>query len=408
MIRILNVPFDNIRAMNGNMLKFSVMMLLAFMNLSCSEKTEPEKVSISTASLSFAGDGGTETFTIETESSYSVTAPDWISVSPSEASGNSTVSATAAKNSGEPREDYITVTLSKGKTCKVRVRQEHAEDEKTLDGKKFIVCANSMVYYGGFVLYGDQSSEDFNMFYKLLQMNGVSGHQIIDCTYGSHQLYDYTEAGCKTAGSGCPGVGVDLLKGLDLKSFDYLILSEAGNNNVNFYKDATTLIDRFRSVNPDVKVFYINHIYSVFKEHDNILSQLRKLHDKDGVTIINCGQLAYDIYTKKVQIPGGSVNYADKYTFCNHIGSDSHHPNPLMGYIMTQMMYCALTGEPAEGTDYLNLLKSSKFGKESVSYDDYYAKYYETAAAVPFTSVVENAAEMKGIQQLIPQYINLY
>ena len=390
------------------MLKAAAMVLVAMLNFSCSKDAEPETISISTASITFAGNGETRTFTVETSSSYFISAPDWIQVSPSEASGDNTISATAQKNTGDPREDYITVTLSGGKACSIKVKQDQGEEEETLDNKKFIVCANSMVYYGGFVQYGDQSQEDYGMLYKLLQRNGVTGHQVIDCTYGSHQLYDYTEAGCKTAGSGCPGVGVDLLKGLDLKSFDCLILSEAGNNNSNFYNDATTLINRFRSVNPDVKVFYINHIYSVFKEHDNILRQLQKLHDTEGVTIINCGQLAYDIYNNKVQVPGGSIKYADKYTFCNHVGSDAHHPNPLMGYIMTQMVYCALTGESAVGTDYLGLVKDCKFGKESTSYDNYYAKFYETAAAVPFTTVMENADEMKGIQQLIPQYINVY
>ena len=280
------------------------------------------------------------------------------------------------------------------------------EPADPLKGKKFIVIANSMVYYGGFVQKGNQGQEDPGMFYKLMK---ALGHEVtvIDCTQGGHHLYDYTAAGCKTSGSDCT-VGEDLLKGLDLASFDYVILSESGDNNSNFVPDVRAVYKRFSDVNPNVKKIYINHIYSVYKNHTRILDELKTLHDTDGFTIINCGRLAYDIYTGAVKVPGGSLTYSDRYTFCNHTSSDTYHPNPLMGYIMTQMVCCALTGASADYPDYAALVKGCRFAAGSTSYNDYYNKYYTTAAALPFMTVLDNAAEMRGIQQLIPAYINKY
>ena len=278
--------------------------------------------------------------------------------------------------------------------------------EDPLKGKKFIVIANSMVYYGGFVQKGNQGQEDPGMFFKLMK---ATGHDVtvIDCTQGGHHLYDYTAAGCKTEGSDCT-VGEDLLKGLDLASFDYVILSESGDNNANFVPDVRAVYQRFSAVNPNVKKIYINHIYSVYKNHTRILDELKTLHDTDGFTIINCGKLAYDIYTGAVKVPGGSLTYSDRYTFCNHKSGDSYHPNPLMGYIMTQMVCCALTGDSPEYADYASLVKGCKFAAGSTAYGDYYSTYYTTAAALPFMNVLDNAAEMRGIQQLIPGYVDKY
>ena len=149
----------------------------------------------------------------------------------------------------------------------------------------------------------------------------------MDCTYGNHYLHDYTTNGCKT-NSGCSGG--DHLSGLayPLADYDYVFISEAGSNNSSFLTDALAVYKRFQDANPNVKCYYINHVYSVNSGHTNILNNLKVLHDQYGVDIINCGQLAYDIFKGNVKVPGGSVSYVDKYTFVNH-GSDPsvpHHP----------------------------------------------------------------------------------
>ena len=387
---------------------------LFLISSSCQNKNGPEKpetpvvevLSASPESLEIPGKGGVVQLKLSASSDWSSEIPGWLSLSPASGSKTEglTLSVSAEANPGNDRKGEITLRISSGKRITVPVSQP--ANEQSINGKRMIVCANSMVYYGGFVQKGNQGKADPGMFSKLLSAKGYNC-EIIDCTQGGHHLYDYTAAGCKTEGSDCT-VGVDLLKGLDLASFDYVILSESGNNNANFLADARAVYKRFTDVNPNVKKLYINHIYSVYKKHAKVLDALKTLHDEDGVTIINCGQLGYDIYTGAVKVPGGSLSYSDRYTFCNHKSGDTHHPNPLMGYIMTQMVYSALTGESADYPDYAALIKSCKFAAGSTGYNDYYSAYYTTPAALPFMNVIDNDAEMKGIQQLIPMYIDKY
>jgi len=284
-------------------------------------------------------------------------------------------------------------------------KPEVISSDNPLEGKKLVVIGNSMIYYGGLVQNGSQCGADYGMLKTLIQANGVKA-TVVDCTFGGHHLLDFTAAGCKCEDKNC--YGTDHLKSLDFASFDYVIISEAGNNYSSFYSDAKALFQRFKDANKNAKLVYINHIYSVYKKHSNVLDNLKNLHDSLGVTIVNVGQLGYDIYTGAVKVPGGSLKYSDRYTFCNHTSSDTYHPNPLMGYMMTQMLYCALTGTKAAGTAYDKLIKNSYFAGGSVSYSDYYNKYYTTAAALPFMTVIDNAVEMSGIQQLIPLYIDKY
>lgn len=279
------------------------------------------------------------------------------------------------------------------------------QPEETFKYKTFAVAANSMVYYGGFVKGTGIVSHDQGMFCKLMKAGGHDVN-VYNCTQGGHYLRDFLADGCKLTEKACHGQ--DHMAGVPFDKVDCIIISEAGTNTTDFMESVRGIAKRVSDKNPDVKKVYINHVYSVYKKHNRILDNLKTLHDQDGFTIINCGQLAYDIYTGAVKVPGGSLSYKDRYTFCNHTSSDTYHPNPLMGYIMTQMLYCALTGENADYEDYANLIKGCYFAAGSVSYSSYYNKYYTTAATPTFMDVIDNPAEMKGIQQLIPQYINKY
>lgn len=363
-----------------------------------------KKIEISVKELSFLYDGETKGLSIKSPVAWSTQSSSWLTLS--QTSGEKTdglrISVTAPRNEGEERTGVIEFLVAGEIAASVSVKQDGKSSQQTgsLEGKKFVIMANSMVYYGGLVQKGNQGAADPGMFSKLLQAHGIKA-TVIDCTYGNHSLHDFI-AGCQI--SDCKGE--DHLKNLDFGSFDYVIISEAGNNNSQFYEDAAAVYGRFTAKNPNAKLVYINHIYSVFKSHTKVLGKLKALHDNLGVTIVNVGQLGYDIYTGAVKIPGSILKYSDKYTFVNHTSSDSHHPNPLMGYMMTQMLYCALTGEQALGTDYRTLLDNCKYAAGSTTYDSYYKTYYTTAAALPFTDVVNSETDMKGIQKLIPSYVN--
>lgn len=384
---------------------------------------KPDKGSllVMPSTVSFEKDGGSRTLVLNASEAWTAQAPEWITLNPASGEGsekNQQLKIEVAANAGEARNGDIVVSLSSGKSEKVTVSQDSGLQKfASLDGKKILVVGNSMVYYGGCVVNGSQKSNDPGLLYQLIKAYGETA-TVYDCTYGGHALHDFTDKGCTssklhgdngtTASGHCPGLHTELLVP-NLSAIDYLLISEAGDNNSNFYTDATAVFNRVKAANPNVKCYYINHIYSVYKTHTNVTSQLKNLHDKDGVTIFNCGQLAYDIYTGKVKVPGGSMTYSDRYTFCNHTSSDTYHPNPLMGYIMAQMCYCALTGRDAFYEDYAKTVKGASYGANGgYSYSNYYAKYYTTAAAHPFMDVIDNAAEMKGIQELIPQYIDKY
>lgn len=367
--------------------------------------------------ISCHADESVKIIRLTSSTDWSADAPDWIEVSPAEGKGSpepATLTLKVNRNDGAVRNGVVHFTTPKGTRVSVSVMQEAGADVKeeednpggsgetvSLKGKKFIVIANSMVYYGGFVQKGNAGSADQGMFYKLLKAKDMEG-TVIDCTQGNHYLSDFI-SNCGTCTS-----HVNHLAGIDLGSIDCVILSQAGSNVSSFLSDCRALYGKFAAQNPNVRKVYINHVYSVFKNHGNVLDNLKTLHEQDGVTIVNCGQLAYDLYTGKVKVPGGSLSYPDRYTFVNHTSSDYYHPNPLMGYIMTQMTYCALTGDTAVFPDYASLVKGCSFGSGSVSYGSYYGKYYTTPASLPFTTVIDNASEMQGIQKLIPSYINKY
>lgn len=365
-------------------------------------------LSITPVSLTFSAESSTLSISLTAGDDWTLTASDWITFTPNSGkAGNSprTIFVSVAENTGEIRTGSLTVTSASGKTATVKITQKAPEKNPVINlkGKRYLVLANSMVYYGGFVQYGSQGGEDIGMFNKILKAHDMEG-TVIDCTYGNHRLTDYLEAGCNTTTS-----HGDHLSKIDLKSIDYVILCAEGSNPSSFLKTCRALYKRVTDVNPNAAKVYINHVYSVFNKHSNILGNLKTLHEEDGVTIVNCGQLAYDIYTGAVKVPGGSKVYKDRYTFVNHTSSDTHHPNPLMGYIMTQMTFCALTGETPYYADYLNLIKSCKYSSTgSLAYDSYYSKFYTTPAALPFMEVLNDPAEMAGIQQMIPLYINKY
>ena len=299
-----------------------------------------------------------------------------------------------AGSSSEPPE---TLPQTTGAATTESPETTAAEPEKSvLDGKKVIFIGNSMIYYGGVVTKGGYRSTDNGWFYRICQANGDKT-TVIDCTYGSHHLYDFTGS-CKT--SGCDvGVGGDLLQGLDLSSFDYVFMSESGNNNANFVEDVKNVMARF--TNPDTVFVYMCHAYSYDKGHTKVTGKLSELKDL-GVIIADWGHICYDLYAGRVKNPKATVKYV-KDTFVNNVSGDAHHPNPLAGYIAALTCYCAVTGKTAVGQSY-SAREKIGYATGSVSYAAYKDKYYTTGVS-NFTDVFDSPNDMEGIQGLIDKYV---
>lgn len=267
----------------------------------------------------------------------------------------------------------------------------------SLSGKKILFIGNSFVYYGGAVEHGSQKKADKGWFYQICKYNG-DNVTVIDATYGSHHLYDYTSSGCK---SGSCHNGKDLLSGLDLKSFDYVFISESGNNNSNFVKDVKNVKKRFPS---STKFFYLSHSYTYIKNHTKIINKLSEIKSL-GIGIIEWGKLVDEVIDGKSKVSGATVSY-NKKTFIKNKG-DTYHPNPLAGYITAQMAYCALTGKTAVGQlpDVYDIGNTLKYGKSAVGYSAYISKHYSSSSSSNFKQVLKSQADMKGLQKLMDKYL---
>ena len=274
---------------------------------------------------------------------------------------------------------------------------EKDESYVSLDGKTVMFIGNSFVYYGGVVEHGGQKKTDQGWFYEICKANGEKV-KVIDCTYGSHHLYDFTSKGCK---SGSCHKGKDLLAGVDLESVDYVFFSESGNDNSNFLKDAKAVMNRFPS---STKFFYLAHSYTYSKNHKNIINKLDDL-EKLGVGIIVWGDLVDDVIDGRVSVPGATQKYK-KTTFIKNDG-DNYHPNPLAGYITAQMCYCAVTGKPAVGQmpDVYKIGDTLKYGKSAVGYSKYISVHYKSSSNTNFKAVLKSKDDIKGLQKLMDKYL---
>ncbi len=270
-------------------------------------------------------------------------------------------------------------------------------DTGSLDGKKVMFIGNSFLYYGGAVELGSQRKIDKGWFYDICKANGESV-TVYDCTYGNHHLYDFTSSGCK---SGSCHNKKDLLSGIELKTIDYVFLSESGNNNANFVRDVKNIIKRFPST---TKFVYLSHSYTYIKNHTKITSKLGELQ-KLGVMVVEWGKLVDDVIDGRTKVSGATVKYT-KNTFIKNKG-DTHHPNPLAGYITAQMAYCAVTGKSAVGQmpDVYNNGNSVKYGQSVVGYSAFISKHYTSSTSSNFRTVMKSKADIKGLQKLMNKYL---
>lgn len=100
--------------------------ILALLSVSC-EKEEPF-LNVSPSSISFGVDGGSQTVTVKSNTSWNASAPaSWISISPSSGSGDGTITVTVPANSSyDPLIDYVTVAGT-GSRSTVTVSQSAAQ-----------------------------------------------------------------------------------------------------------------------------------------------------------------------------------------------------------------------------------------------------------------------------------------
>ncbi len=210
-------------------------------------------------------------------------------------------------------------------------QEVHIQNETVaLDGKTVAFIGNSFIYYGNCVINGGQGSTDKGYFYQIARENGESV-TVLDYVYGGKNLeYIYN----------------NVLRSLPSASFsevDYVFFSEAGENNASISSDLKNIMALFPQ---KTQFLYLCHSYTYQKNHGNIKNALSSMQNL-GISVVNWGELVYDVWTGATKVPGATLSY-NKETFVKNnsgvkngsgsvVGSgssgDSHHPNPLSGYL---------------------------------------------------------------------------
>ncbi len=260
-----------------------------------------------------------------------------------------------------------------------------------LDGKKVIFIGNSFIYYGGCVIKGNQRKSDAGLFKKICELNG-DNVTVTDCCYGGKNLSQFAVGGASP----------DLLRDLDLSSYDIVFFSEAGENPSAFWSRWNNLKKRFTK--PNVEFYYLSHTYSYINNHNYIINNLDNFEDA-GVKVLEWGRIATELYggnkapgnmtpkrQGKLSIPNSAVTYS-KNSFIKNKG-DSHHPNPLSGYMTAIMAYCAASQTLAQGMPY-------DFVNSVINLDSFISSHYSSSTATNMKKIFASEADMQGIQALI-------
>jgi hypothetical protein len=272
------------------------------------------------------------------------------------------------------------------------------EKNPTLDGKKVIFIGDSFLFSGKAVLTNkgitqEERRGDVGYFYQICKANGMNV-EVTNFTYGG--------TGLSTIYSTYYPVLLD-------KNYDYVVFS-GGRASNNTYEALSNTLDKymadFRAANPKVKFLYLvtSGAHNIAVEETfciDILNNLDKLEEK-GITVVDWGKLVADIARGKVTVPGGTVSYNNHTFVKNKSYTDGFHPNQLAGYITAQMVFCAITGKSAVGQDY-------SFWNDKTLHEQFDAEKFVSNSYLlgptNYPEVFASTADMKGIQQLMDQYL---
>ncbi len=288
-------------------------------------------------------------------------------------------------------------TLERAEYCDVCGR-ETAPKLHMLSGKKIIFVGNSHTYFGGVVKEVSQSKKtlaerqnDNGYFYQLCRENGVRDLSVTNWTFGGHSLKDTFSGDCQ-ANRSC-GNGTDHASYLTDRSYDYVVLQQGSSAKSDLIPWVKTVTEFFLEGNPNTKFIFL---VPARAHNDNYpyLSEIKSISEM-GITVVDWGDLVYDVYSGATEVPGAKETYT-KHSFV--ISKDDFHPSLLSGYIISVMVYCALTGESAIDQPY-------KFCRETRNFSSYVDKYY-TNGGTNFPTILSSPDEILGLQTLIDQYLS--
>lgn len=116
---------------------FVILMIIVMLSVSCTEK---ESITVSKSSLEWTTHGGRKTAEVAANCSWTITAPEWVTVEPSSGTGNSNIVIRAAKNDDMERSGTLIIASGDAMAeialnqAGVDVRIEQTEFEFSMDG----------------------------------------------------------------------------------------------------------------------------------------------------------------------------------------------------------------------------------------------------------------------------------
>ena len=138
-------------------------------------------------------------------------------------------------------------------------------------------------------------------------------------------------------------------------------------------------------------------------ECNNALKNLKTVEEK-GVTIVNWGKIAYDVYKGNVEVPGSKLTYTRNSFVISKSASDGHHQNMLAGYITALMTWCAVTGDSAVGQEYR--FAGDPTVNAAFDFEKYRSSYYTYGnVSTNFDKALKSKTEVTGFQKLIDKYL---
>lgn len=273
--------------------------------------------------------------------------------------------------------------------------------ESQAEPMKILFTGNSFTFYGRAVeeryrtnLNISTRQNDQGIFAQLCNQKGKNV-KVTNWTWPAHKLSD-------TYGEACTDElceGVNHLSYLTDRNYDYVVIQESSKSSSTL-DYVYNVMEIFKAENPDTKFIFLEHSSAHLNNYAR-LSQLKELAAA-GVTVVDWGDLVVDIINGETTVPGATQEYNKNSFIVSQSASDGYHPNMLTGYITSLMTYCAITGEKAQGQPYAfcdNSAINSIF-----DLDAYNEKYY-TYSPSNFVDIFGSEADMKGIQQLIDQYL---
>lgn len=302
-----------------------------------------------------------------------------------------------------------------------------------LDGKKILLIGNSYTYYGCTGLSWGYDVEDIETMklrfedpgylYQLCRINGADA-TVANWSWSGHSLADMFSGNCQNnKGHNGHDHLADLRKYSDM-NYDYVVIQPQSRvTDIEEHRGQIKYItDVFREVNPNVEFVYsiCPMFYTRADEVDKAYTDvLYSIADEYGLKVANWGKLVADILSGKATVENATQDYTKNTFIVSKSETDGYHPNLLMGYVSTQMIYSIITGEDAFGQDTSFCLdgnlhiwfdpdfifnKQKYYKYDNISPNDSETKLFGDELT-NFPEVFNSQEDMLGIQKLIDEYI---